>query len=186
MELRKLAGAIPDPNHPYWRQFHKVSTINTAADTTEYSLPATETNRFDVFISLIDDKTVRPLTEYDLKEEEVIRHGVRHGLPSHGPGRFAFYPGNKLRILVSPGASGVAKEAKSLSLYYFRGIVHHESTGDTIDIRDEFTDPAVYYAVAKALSSKSIDPSSFFALFNAAVEIIANQPVRKPHAMAVS
>ena len=142
MDLRRLAGEIPDENHPYWRQFHKVSTIATVATQEEYSLPSTETDRFDIFIALVDANTNIPLEEYKLKNELAIRNGVRYGLAKRGAGRFAFYPGNKIRILVRPGNLGTPVEAKNLSLYYFRGITHHESTSDTTDIRDEFSDPA--------------------------------------------
>lgn len=151
---------IPDPNHPYWRQFWKSSSVSVVADTTDYTLPATEANRFDIFHSLVDSNGKR-LSPYDIGDELMYKRGRTLGV-GRGNGVYTFLPSGQIRILVSPGSFGTPKESQTMTLYYFRGITHHESTSDTIDIRDEFTAAPVQFGVFEALKAKRIAAPSVY------------------------
>lgn len=170
-------GRVPDGDHPYWKQFWASKTIALVVDQLEYSLPSAENERFDLFHSLIDAATGLPLTPYAIEEEEVIKTGNKFGV-NGGIGRFTFAPGDKVRVLVYPGSQGTPKEVRNLTLRYWRGLTHHTGTGETVDVRHEFTNGPLYLAIAKALAAKRNNPMPWYALAEAALKEIP-PPVRR-------
>lgn len=104
--------------------------------------------RFDFLHSLIDTNGV-PLRSFDAIEIPLMRSSTVLG-SAGGYGGYSWLPEGQLQVLVAPGSRGTPKEVRSLSLRGWKGLRHHESGGQTVQIRDEFTQGAVRFAIAEA------------------------------------
>lgn len=167
----RLGGRKPPIEHPYWFQFFKETTIALVVDQTDYSLPETAGEEFDFIHSLIEVTSGKRLSPYNIEDELAIKRGSSLGIGS-GYGRYSFVPGDKIRVLVSPGSFGTPKEVRNLTLRHFRRIKHHVSTADTIDVRPEFTIGPIDWAVYRALESVRVDGRAFLASFRQAANSV--------------
>lgn len=175
----KVRINTPRADHPYWRQYWKSKTIALIVDTLEYSLPSDEASlstadRFDIFHSLVDASTGRELLPYDLANEQTIKRSALLGAHStHG--LYAFAPGDKIRVLVSPGSDGTPKEVRNLLLRFFRSVYIPAVPIDTeqVDMRQEFTRALALYASYRLLQSKRVAAPALMEEFAAEVAGVA-------------
>ena len=165
----KLQGDLPPDNSPYWRPFLlEDSGIEFAAGNNESSLPAD----FDMLRSLKDNLTGDTLSPYNIADEKMLQRGHRLGV-NQGQGYYTFAPGDKLRVLIWPGREGIPGSVRNLTLLYYQIMPRYSNVGQTVQIRDEFCEPAINYCIAKGLAKFRDSPNDFFGAFTQGVDNLA-------------
>lgn len=162
MFLRALLnGQVPRPDHFYWKNFFVPKAISISSGTTDYTLPTAETEKFDIFHSLIDDSTLHPFEPYELTSEVAIRRGLERGVVRGN--RFAWLPSGKIRLLTQLGSRGTPQATMAVTLRFFRDIQHHTATNETVDLPHELCEGALHWGVGKAIASRGGSPSPWYA-----------------------
>lgn len=162
---RKLNGGLPNPSSLYWKYFFVDGAITINAGAQEAVWPAT----MDFLESLVDDITDTPMSQYDFKNEHILKRGRKMGVSAAG-GFYSYAPNGKIRVLVWPGGEGVPTVNRILNARFYKLMPRYTSRADTIILIDEFTDPAVNFAVAKGLARFRESPVEFYQAFEQGIE----------------